>query len=343
MKQNDKYRPFVSTDYKPLHTLLPLKSPLRLGIGFTTRCNFKCVFCYLNTVEKSKLQKITDMPLKLVEKIAKDLGELDEQISVADVSQNGESLLYKELPTAIKLLNDTKKIGAIRIITNASLLTPQKTEQLIDAGLKQVMVSINGLSDEQYQSVTHTKVKFSKILENVKHLFLISRKDKKCHIHIKCIANYFSEDEQNKFLEIFSPYADSIHIDKVVNQWIGLQLTPPPYERKENIDRFNKNIDLDLQNKPICSAPFYFLRFHPSGIASVCLGDWEAAMSVGNVNKESVKEIWNGEKLANLRRAQLLRHNIPEQCDKCYYYELATGEGLTPYTNELLKKYSLEK
>ena len=100
---------------------------------------------------------------------------------------------------------------------------------------------------------------------------------------------------------------------------------------------------MNLQNKPICSAPFYFLRFHPSGIASVCLGDWEAAMSVGNLNKESVKEIWNGEKLANLRRAQLLRYNIPEQCGKCYYYELATGEDLTPYTDELLKKYSLEK
>jgi len=341
MNQNDKYRPLVSTNYKPLHTILPLKSPLRLGISFTTRCNFSCDFCYINNADKSKLQKITDMPFSLVEKIAKDIEELDENIPVVDLSLNGEPLMYKELPAAIKLLNDTKKIDSIRIITNVSLLTPSKAEQLIDAGLKQVMVSINGINDEQYQAVTNAKVKFSTILENVKHLFSISRN--RCHVHIKCIGDYFSEDEQKKFLEIFSPYADSIYIDRAVNQWIGLELSPPPYGHDKNVDRFNKTINFDPKNKPICTAPFYFLRLHPSGLASVCFGDWEAAMSIGDVNTESVKEIWNGKKLADLRKAQLSGCNVPDQCDKCYYYELTTGEDLAPYSEDLLKKYSLEK
>ena len=252
-------------------------------------------------------------------------------------------LLYKELPAAIKLLNDTKKIDSIRIITNASLLSPKKSEALIDAGLKQVMVSINGLSDEQYQSVTHVKVNFNKIVENVKHLFSASRDGKKCHVHVKCIGNYFSDDEQKRFLEIFSPYADSIHIDKVVNQWIGLDLPEPPYGREKDIDRFNKHFDADLQNKPMCAAPFYFLRFHPSGVASVCLGDWEAAMSIGNVNTQSVKEIWDGEALADLRRAQLLQTNLPKQCGKCSYYALMTAEDLTPYRDEILRKYCFGK
>jgi radical SAM protein with 4Fe4S-binding SPASM domain len=335
----EKVRPLVSTDYKPLHTLLPLISPLRLGMGFTTRCNFRCEFCYLYSVDKSKIPPAKDMPFKLVEKIAKDICEFENPVSVADLSQNGEPLLYPNLEEAIKLLKDTKKIKSIRIITNGSLISPQKAEKLIDAGLNQVMVSINGLNDQQYKKIVHSDIKFDTIYENIKYLYSI-RQD--CHIHIKMIANYFSEDEQKKFFEIFTPISDSIYMDKAVNQWIGLNLPTPTYGRESSIDRFGKHFCVDENTLPVCSAPFYFLRIHPSGKTSVCLGDWEAAMSLGDVNDTSLKEIWNGKELADLRKAQLTRRNIPSQCDKCHYYELTTSEDITPYSEELIKRYGFD-
>ena len=341
MPTDNNFRPLISTDYKPLHTLLPLSSPLRLGMGFTTRCNFRCEFCYLYSADKQKIPAAKDMPLELVEKVAEDICEFENPIPVADVSQNGEPLLYANLVEAIKLVKGTQKVKSIRIITNGSLIFPKKAEALIKAGLDQVMVSINGLSDDQYKKVVHTNVKFNKIYENVKYLYSI-RQD--CHIHVKIIANYFSEDEQKRFLELFSPISNSIHIDKAVNQWIGLQLTPPPYGREEGIDRFNKKFGcIDKNSLPVCPAPFYFLRIHPSGKTSVCLGDWEAAMSLGDINNMSLKEIWNGNELTALRKAQLTRHNIPSQCDKCYYYELATSEDLTPYSKELIETYGFSR
>jgi len=275
------------------------------------------------------------MPFSLVEKIAKDIYEFENPIAVADVSQNGEPLLYPNLPEAIKLIKDTQKVKSIRIITNGSLLSPKKAEELISVGLNQVMVSINGLSDQQYRTVVHANVKFDTIYNNVKYLYSI-RQD--CHIHVKTIANYFSEDEQKKFLELFSPISDSIFIDKAVNQWIGVQLPTPPYGREEGVNRFNKHFDLETE-LPVCSAPFYFLRIHPNGQTSVCFGDWEAAMSMGNVNNMSLKEIWNGKELAGLRKAQLTRSGIPSQCNKCHYYELSTSEDLTPYSEELIEKF----
>jgi radical SAM protein with 4Fe4S-binding SPASM domain len=132
-------------------------------------------------------------------------------------------------------------------------------------------------------------------------------------------------------------------MDKAVNQWIGLKLPTPPYGREEGVDRFNNKFDYaDKNSLPVCSAPFYFLRIHPSGKTSVCLGDWEAAMSLGEVQTMSLKEIWNGKALADLRKAQLTRHNLPSQCDKCHYYELSTSEDLTPYSEELIKKYEFD-
>jgi len=339
MTQNEHFRPLVSTDYKPLHTLLPLSSPLRLGMGFTTRCNFRCEYCYLYSADKKKIPPASNMPFNLVEKIAADICEFENPISVADVSQNGEPLLYPYLADAIKLIKQTQKVKSIRIITNGSLIFPEKAEKLIASGLDQVMVSINGLSDQQYRKVVHANIKFDTIYENVKYLYSIRQN---CHIHVKIIGNYFSDDEQRKFLELFSPISDSIFIDKAVNQWIGVQLPTPPYGRETGVDRFNKQFNFE-NGLPVCSAPFYFLRIHPTGETSVCLGDWEAAMSLGNVNNMSLKEIWNSRELADLRKAQLTRLNIPTQCDKCHYYELTTSEDLMPYSEELIEKYGFNK
>lgn len=338
MELKENYRPLVSTDYKPLHTLLPLSSPLRLGIGLTTRCNFRCEFCYLYSADKARIPPQIDMPLALVEKCAENLCEFEQPISVADLSQNGEPLLYRDLATAIRLFKSTNKVKSIRIITNGSLLSPQKAEELLDAGLDQVMVSINGMSDKQYRKVVNVPVKFDTIYKNIEHLYAIKGN---CHIHAKIIGNYFSAEEQQKFLDVFSPIVDSIHIDQAVNQWIGLQLPSPPYGRNEGVNRFNKEFEPvdDKSNLPMCNAPFYFLRIHPSGIASVCLGDWEAAMSLGDINNMSLKEVWNGKRLSQLRNAQLSGYDIPRQCTECHYYELMTGEDLTPFKEKLIQKY----
>lgn len=339
MISKEQFRPLVATDYKPLHTLLPLATPLRIGMGFTTKCNFRCDYCYIHTADREKIPPAKNMPFGLVEKIAANICEFEDQISVADLSQNGEPLLYPHLTDAIKLIKDTKKVKSVRIITNGSLLFPEMAEKLVASGLNQVLVSINGLSDAQYESVVHTKIKFDTIYENVKHLYSIRQG---CHVHVKIIANYFSDDEQKKFLELFTPISDSIFMDKAVNQWIGLQLPTPPYGREDGINRFNKHFDIE-HGLPVCSAPFYFLRIHPNGETSACLGDWQAAMSLGNVNNMTLKEIWNGKEIANLRKAQLTRHNIPSQCDKCHYYELSTSEDITPYTEELIEKYGFNR
>jgi MoaA/NifB/PqqE/SkfB family radical SAM enzyme len=334
MTDKDNYRPLLHTDYKPLNTLIPLNAPLRFGCALTTRCNFKCAFCY-HANNQYTPRKVRDMPLDLVEKIANDFYEFDEIVPVADISQNGEPLLYPHLEEAITMLKNTGKMKVVRIITNGSLLFPEKAESLLNSGLDELIISINGLDDEQYRSIVNANIKFDDIYNNVKYFYSIRGN---CHIHVKMIGNYFSDDDQKRFLDTFSPISDSIFIDKAVNQWIGLQIPSPPYGRDEGVNRFNRCYKVDEDSLQVCSAPFYFLRIHPSGITSCCLGDWAAGMSLGNVNDMSLKDIWTGVLFQDLRKAQLTRNNIPEQCKQCHYYELTTSEDITPYRDALIKK-----
>jgi len=326
--------PLTSDDYKPLHTLLPLKTPLSVTFCSTQNCNFFCEFCYRYGIDKTQLSK-ERMSLSFLEKCAADIAEFDDKINVVDVCGSGEPLLLPYLSEWISLLKQTNNIKQIKMITNGTLLTPTKAEQVISAGLDLIVFSINGLSDEGNRKVVHANVDFNKLVDNIKYAFSIRGK---CKIHIKCIGDYFSKEDQKKFLEIFSPYADSIHIDSAINQWIDVDLPPTPFEHEtsENRNRFGK--DFQFKNKPMCNFPFYYLRVHTSGKVSSCATNWKDDMIIGDANSSSLKEIWNGKELNDLR-IKILKQKNPSQCESCHYYEMMTGEDLTQYKESLLGKY----
>jgi radical SAM protein with 4Fe4S-binding SPASM domain len=277
------------------------------------------------------------IPFNILEKLASDVADFDDKISVVDVCGSGEPLLLPNIVEWIKLLKQTNNIKQLKMITNATLLTFQKAEEVVSAGLDLIIISINGLSDEHYKKITHSKVNFDDLLEKIKYLYKIKGK---CKLHIKCIGDYFSNEEREKFLEIFSPICDTIHIDNVINQWIDVDLPTPPYKNTEfsgKNNRFGKNFE--FQKKPICNFPFYYLRVHTSCKVSSCATNWKDETIVGDSKIQSLKEIWHSEELNNLRINLLKQENLPQNCEKCKYYEMMTGEDLSPYKDDLLLKY----
>jgi molybdenum cofactor biosynthesis enzyme MoaA len=51
-----------------------------------------------------------------------------------------------------------------------------------------------------------------------------------------------------------------------------------------------------------CLYPFIFLEFHPRGEVYACCPAWTNYGPVGNIYKQTIDEIWNGSKIAELRR-----------------------------------------
>lgn len=288
-------------------------------------------------MDKTQLPQ-DSMSLHFLEKLAVDISEFEDKINVVDVCGSGEPLLLPDLVTWIRLLKQTNNIRQLKMITTGMLLTPAKAEQVIAAGIDLIIFSINGLSDEHYGKVVHAKVNFDKLFDNVKYAFSIKGK---CKIHIKCIGDYFSNEEQKKFLDLFSPFCDTIHIDSAINQWIGIDLPPMPYNYtvqsfSESRNRFGK--DFQFQNKPMCNFPFFYLRIHTSGKVSSCATNWKDDMIIGDAKLASLKEIWNGKEINDLR-IEILKQKNPAQCENCNYFEMMTGEDLAPHKESLLVNY----
>lgn len=291
-------------------------------------------------MDKSQLSS-ESMPLALLEKLAGDIADFDDPVGVVDICGSAEPLLLPHLASWIQLLKNTNNIKQLKMITNGTFLTPQKSDEVVKSGLDLIIVSINGVSSEHYKTVVHANVNFGKLVENIKYLY---RNKGNCKLHIKCIGDYFSKAEQQQFIDIFSPIADTINIDNAINQWRDSDLPPPPYKSSADLEdgdtknRFGKNFR--FAQKPICNFPFYYMRVHTSGKVSSCATNWEDRMIVGDAEVQSLKEIWHSDALNDLRISLLKEKSAPPSCGSCKSYEMMTGEDLAPYRSELLVKYA---
>jgi len=81
----------------------------------------------------------------------------------------------------------------------------------------------------------------------------------------------------------------------------------------EIINKFNKTRLINT-NKYLCNAPFRNLYFNIDGKVTACC--FNTKYVLGDITKNSIIEIWNGEKLKELRNA-ILNNNLNLGCDIC--------------------------
>lgn len=72
-------------------------------------------------------------------------------------------------------------------------------------------------------------------------------------------------------------------------------------------------------NKLLCDKPWKQLAIKCDGEVRVCC---EQRKSVGDLNSESLREIWNGDVLRGIRQ-DIVSQRIPEGCEKCHFLRSA--------------------
>jgi radical SAM protein with 4Fe4S-binding SPASM domain len=78
--------------------------------------------------------------------------------------------------------------------------------------------------------------------------------------------------------------------------------------------------ELYLYPKSVCPFPFYTLVVNVNGDVTVCCVDWNKGTRIGNVFETSLKSIWAGDKLRNLRRIHILRkRSMNPSCRNCKF------------------------
>lgn len=143
--------------------------PLTLMIETTQVCNFRCVHCYNfdRTVPHRATPRDPRGNLHLVE-ICRILVEGRELGCLTLCLTGGEVLLD---PKLMSIVREAKKLSyAVRLKSNASIVTEARAKELARNGVSDCEVSVYGSNEETYQAFTGRSEQYEKVREGIKNL-----------------------------------------------------------------------------------------------------------------------------------------------------------------------------
>ena len=142
--------------------------PMRdLRISVTDRCNFRCTYCMPKEVFNSKYQFLPRTDLLSFEEITRLAGLFAAQGVRKLRLTGGEPLLRKNLDVLVTELAKIDGIEDIALTTNASILTLARAEQLREAGLDRITVSLDAIDEQRFRQMNDMDVSVEKVLQGI--------------------------------------------------------------------------------------------------------------------------------------------------------------------------------
>jgi radical SAM protein with 4Fe4S-binding SPASM domain len=343
-----------SADKKPLQDLLPLRTPISAHVDISSICNYRCSFCFQADTKGMKEVGLKRgwMEVDMFKKIVDGFKEFPEKIKKIKIGNHGEPTLHPDVAEMVKYAYESNTADIIEMFTNGSRLTPELNEAMVNAGLQRINISLEGLTDKRYLEVAGVKQNFQEIIDGVKSLYEIKTREKSdLQIYVKIAdqahalkgdkdLKFMMTDEENKFFfETFTPICDEIFVEKVVPQWADTQLDKQ--NDVEDTGMYGQKIN---QWKDSCPFIFMYMHFNCDGTVSPCTLDWPRKVVIGNVNDESVKDIWEGKALRELQVAMLAgKRQCINLCNNCSAPMVCVEEDLDSHVDKVVKSIGGEE
>lgn len=247
---------------------IPLDTPFIIVIEPTNACNFKYSFCFHSLLKEDLAQNgFTQNTLSLgqFQKIIQGQTSFPKIIKMLRFSGFGETLLNKKLSKMIEFTKEIDIAEQIMVISNGSLLTTELSDSLIDAGLDELLISVEGLSGKINRKLCSVDIDFENFITNINYFY---NNIKECKLYARILTDDRREADYKLFDETFGNIVDTIFIDKIIPLFAGVDYSTFAGDILKDIER-NPKKSLD-----ICVQPFNSLFIHASGNVSACCTDY---------------------------------------------------------------------
>jgi len=314
---------FPSKFAEPLYKKLPFAIPFSLHIDPVNICNFRCMFC--PTGDFDLLKKINRpkgiMKYELYEKIIDELSQMcissNQKVNELHLYKDGEPLINKDFCKMAAYAKSKNVAVSVQTTSNGALLTKECANEIIESGLDLIRVSIEHVDNEGYKSITRNFSDYELIKENVRYLYEEkTRRKSSLLIRTKIVNVDFKDRIIKKFYNDFNPISDLISVNNLMGwSYSDIKDFTLGKKTKRNMGGAGK-----LRNKIACPEPFRSLAVNFNGQVSVCCVDWSMETIVGDLTKQTLNEIWNGNALKSFRLTHLNneKENITP-CKSCDY------------------------
>ena len=265
---------------------MSLKFPSDLYIEPTNNCNLNCVMC----PRKLSSKKIGYMNLELFKKIIDESVQYGKR-GVITLHKDGEPLLHPKLGQMIAYAKGKIAANILRLSTNALLLNTAKCKELILSGLDAITISLDGTNEETYAKIRGGD--YRKVVNNTLRFIKIRNEIGRTRpwVTLQMIRMVDTLEQVEHFKEQWKSVADEVAIKEFLN-WGGAIPTE---------ECILPNSDL----REPCLDLWTNLTINWDGRASICCLDYDCKGIVGDVNNQSIKEIWGSKAINQYRLAHL--------------------------------------
>ncbi|MEW6558360.1 MAG: radical SAM protein [Elusimicrobiota bacterium] len=277
--------------------------PCELVIELTNRCNLNCIMC-----PREKMSRyIGDMDFHLFKKVIDEIKQ--KPTEMVDLCFAGESLLHPEVFSIIKY---AKKSGLRTFIqTNATVLDENTGYKLMESGLDLLVLSIDAVREQTYRSI-RPGGDFNEVTRNAETFLKIKNNNSKRapYTIVQLVYLTYNKHEAKDFVGLWkSKGADAVRIK-------------PFNDRAGFVDSSLDGRDDNNQNKGIpCIRLWRGLAIFWDGKVVPCCMDYSGKEIIGDVNLESILEIWNSVEIQNLRKLHIMNKvSDSELCRACCGY-----------------------
>ena len=293
-----------------------------LQFELTSRCNERCIHCYIPNGKKNAGFDMSFERFKYILDQYAEMGGLQVTLS------GGEALMNKDI--AKILLYCREKDMQISLLTNLISLKKELIPILKDVNLSLIQVSLYSMDAEKHDSITTVKGSFEKTKTAIEKLH-----NADIPVQISCPimkANKDGYDEVMKYAQRLRMKAQTDYIMMAQADLNTSNLANRiSIEETEKVIRDIMENDVDYQTEtlaqeplssiseeefaemPLCGAGLNDLCVTVNGDIYPCAG-WQGFV-VGNVFRESLKEIWeHSPKLEQIRKIK--QKDFPK-CLKC--------------------------
>lgn len=272
--------------------------PKVIEIQFHNICNSNCLICPYKDMKYKK----TYMTERLFNKF---LDEIEDNKQTRIIPYlNNEPFLEKDYIEKLKKIREKCPTTEIEVSTNVSMLNESKVEELIEINLTELRLSIFGYSTNTYKKMMPGLDK-EKVFEN---LNIISEKFKNSKTIISIVMIDDGTIDEQEFEDM-----------NRLAQKLGFK-----FERWGFLDR-SKNVSYkknDFYNVNVCGCeqnrPIERMHILANGDVIFCCQDWSHSTVVGNIEENTIKEIWNSDTYNDLREKLYKKdYDAPELCKNC--------------------------
>lgn len=270
--------------------------PLYLLIEPTSICNLRCKMCFQMDKFFSDKKNMGFIDFEFYKNLIDQA--VEGGTKALTMASRGEPLLNKQFPQMLDYARG--KFFELKVNTNAMLMDEKMSHKLLENDITDLVFSIDSAEKAQYEGI-RVGANFDTVVQNISKFNEIREKYYPKSKIVTRISGVKSSDEQDmeKFTTFWSQFVDEVAYVNCIN-------------RK---DSYN---NAQTQVKFPCKILWSRMYVWWDGVCNPCDFDYKSNLNLGNAKEKSLKEIWLGEKVQQIRESHLLgNRDANHPCNVC--------------------------